>query len=194
MQSLCTLRDHCRQWPRNTRYQADATPYLGRTYMRRPLSRTFFGRVQKILRGEGDSAALMTRQTPTAGWSRWSSPVAARGAPKAQGLMNGSTQLIMRPCLLSHVHHLVFACGSESKAGAHCERTTSRRTNLYPVGSAPYQAPSCVAARAKGSKEDGTNLHTRRVSAKSGHGHASTLDRGIAPTRLRCCLLILVRP
>src|SRR6266480_1090514 len=72
---------------------------------------------------------------------------------------------------------------SESKAGAHCARTTSRRTNLYPVGSAPYQAPSCVAARAKGSKEDGTILHTRRVSAKSGHGHASTLDRGIAPTR-----------
>ena len=31
MQSLCTLRDHRRQWPRNTRYQADATPYLGRT-------------------------------------------------------------------------------------------------------------------------------------------------------------------
>ena len=31
MQSLCTLRNHCRQWPRNTRYQADATPYLGRT-------------------------------------------------------------------------------------------------------------------------------------------------------------------
>jgi len=28
---LCTLRDHCRQGPRNTRYQADATPYLGRT-------------------------------------------------------------------------------------------------------------------------------------------------------------------
>ena len=39
VQSLCTLRDHCRQWPRNTRYQADATPYLGRTHMRRPLSR-----------------------------------------------------------------------------------------------------------------------------------------------------------
>ena len=32
MQSLCTLRDRCRQRPRNTRYQADATPYLGRTY------------------------------------------------------------------------------------------------------------------------------------------------------------------
>src|ERR1700716_3974493 len=31
MQSLCTLRHHCRQWPRNTRYQAGATPYLGRT-------------------------------------------------------------------------------------------------------------------------------------------------------------------
>src|ERR1700756_1033074 len=31
MQSLCTLRSHCRQWPRNTRYQAGATPYLGRT-------------------------------------------------------------------------------------------------------------------------------------------------------------------
>src|SRR5438477_6322402 len=32
MQSLCTLRNHCRQWPRNTRYQADVTPYLGRTF------------------------------------------------------------------------------------------------------------------------------------------------------------------
>jgi hypothetical protein len=31
MQLLCTLRDHCCQWPRNTRYQADATPYLDRT-------------------------------------------------------------------------------------------------------------------------------------------------------------------
>src|SRR5215467_2430372 len=31
MQSLCTLRHHCRQWPRNTHYQAGATPYLGRT-------------------------------------------------------------------------------------------------------------------------------------------------------------------
>src|SRR5262245_20733134 len=32
MQSLCMLRNHCHQWPRNTRYQADATPYLGRTF------------------------------------------------------------------------------------------------------------------------------------------------------------------
>src|SRR6516162_6189839 len=32
MQSLCTLRNHCRQWPRNTRYQADAIPYLDRTF------------------------------------------------------------------------------------------------------------------------------------------------------------------
>src|SRR6516162_3227468 len=32
MQLLCTLRNHCRQWPRNTRYQADATPYWGRTF------------------------------------------------------------------------------------------------------------------------------------------------------------------
>src|SRR2546427_2333718 len=31
MQSLCTLRNHRRQWPRNTRYQAGAAPYLGRT-------------------------------------------------------------------------------------------------------------------------------------------------------------------
>jgi hypothetical protein len=27
-----SFRTHCRQWPRNTRYQADATPYLGRTF------------------------------------------------------------------------------------------------------------------------------------------------------------------
>jgi hypothetical protein len=32
MQLLCTLRDRCRKRPRNTRYQADANPYLGRTY------------------------------------------------------------------------------------------------------------------------------------------------------------------
>ena len=32
MQLLCTLRNHCCQWPRNTRYQADAAPYLGRTF------------------------------------------------------------------------------------------------------------------------------------------------------------------
>jgi hypothetical protein len=32
MQSLCTLRSHCHHWLRNTRYQADATPYLGRTF------------------------------------------------------------------------------------------------------------------------------------------------------------------
>jgi hypothetical protein len=31
MQLLCTLRDRCRQRPRNTRYQAGATPYSGRT-------------------------------------------------------------------------------------------------------------------------------------------------------------------
>jgi len=31
MQSLCTLRNRCHQRSRNTRYQADATPYLGRT-------------------------------------------------------------------------------------------------------------------------------------------------------------------
>jgi hypothetical protein len=30
MQSLCTLRNPCCQWPRNTRYQAGATPYLSR--------------------------------------------------------------------------------------------------------------------------------------------------------------------
>jgi hypothetical protein len=28
---LCTLRDHCRQGSRNTRYQAGAAPYLGRS-------------------------------------------------------------------------------------------------------------------------------------------------------------------
>src|SRR5262245_52797252 len=31
MQSLCTFRNRCRQRSRNTRYQADATPYLSRT-------------------------------------------------------------------------------------------------------------------------------------------------------------------
>jgi hypothetical protein len=29
---LCTLRNRCRQQPRNTRYQAGATPYLSRTF------------------------------------------------------------------------------------------------------------------------------------------------------------------
>src|SRR5712671_7241725 len=31
MQSLCTLRNQCRHWSRNTRYQTGAAPYLGRT-------------------------------------------------------------------------------------------------------------------------------------------------------------------
>ena len=31
MQSLCTLHDHCRQGSCNTRYQAGAAPYLGRS-------------------------------------------------------------------------------------------------------------------------------------------------------------------
>ena len=31
MQSLCTLRDHCRQRSRNTRYRAGAAPYSGRS-------------------------------------------------------------------------------------------------------------------------------------------------------------------
>ncbi len=30
-QLLCTLRDHCRQGSRNTRYKAGAAPYLGRS-------------------------------------------------------------------------------------------------------------------------------------------------------------------
>ena len=34
MQSLCTLRVHCRQWPRNTHYQAGATPTLGPDFHR----------------------------------------------------------------------------------------------------------------------------------------------------------------
>src|SRR5437764_9420392 len=42
---------------------------------------------------------------------RWSSPVAVRGAPKAQGLMNGSVPADHETVSLSHVCHLVFACG-----------------------------------------------------------------------------------
>src|SRR5215475_684879 len=40
MQLLCTLRDHCRQWPRNTRYQAGRYPLLGPDFHR--LDRTSF--------------------------------------------------------------------------------------------------------------------------------------------------------
>jgi hypothetical protein len=34
MQLLCTLRTHCRQWPRNTRYQAGRYPLLGPDFHR----------------------------------------------------------------------------------------------------------------------------------------------------------------
>src|SRR5438552_733906 len=57
----------------------------GRTYMRRPLSRTFFGLAKKVLRGDGDSAALMARQTPPAGRSRWSSPVSRSRCAEGAG-------------------------------------------------------------------------------------------------------------
>jgi hypothetical protein len=40
MQSLCTLRSHCRQKPRNTRYQAGRYPLLGPDLHR--LDRTSF--------------------------------------------------------------------------------------------------------------------------------------------------------
>src|ERR1700757_707829 len=40
MQLLCTLRVHCRQWPRNTRYQAGRYPLLGPDFHR--LDRTSF--------------------------------------------------------------------------------------------------------------------------------------------------------
>ena len=74
VQSLCTLRNHCHQWPRNTRYQADATPYLGRTHMRRPVSRRRFGGP-----GERDSGLARSIQAAPShrmpslgnGWSAW---------------------------------------------------------------------------------------------------------------------------
>src|SRR3974377_1769193 len=34
MQSLCTLRNRCRPWPRNTRYQAGCYPLLGPDFHR----------------------------------------------------------------------------------------------------------------------------------------------------------------
>jgi hypothetical protein len=55
----------------------------------------------------GDLAALATRQcgiedtaTPSPSWRRWSSPEAACGAPKAQGLRNVASSVIIRLGLL----------------------------------------------------------------------------------------------
>jgi hypothetical protein len=74
-----------------------ARPYLGRTYMRRPLSRCFFLDVA--------CAAKMTWRLLLLGRRCLSSPVAACGAPKAQGLMNvsypGDHSIMLRPALRS---------------------------------------------------------------------------------------------
>jgi len=67
MQSLCTLRVHCRQWPRNTHYQG-ATPYLGRTSTSRIASawgwRTRIGgtRLVHLWNGVGDVEQLAARR------------------------------------------------------------------------------------------------------------------------------------
>src|SRR5215472_17413959 len=71
MQSLCTLRVHCRQWPRNTYCQAGATPYLGRTFTGwiAPACGWRTHSITSLARGRNDSGIVkpsvlaVTRQT-----------------------------------------------------------------------------------------------------------------------------------
>src|SRR5260370_18793288 len=64
-------------------------------------------------------------------------------------------------------------------------RTMQDRTNLYPVGFAPVPSSLVRCCEGKGLQGDGTNLDPRRVSAKPAHGHPSTLDSCVPPTRFR---------
>src|SRR3984893_12761000 len=123
----------------------------------------------------------MTRQTLATGQDRSASPKAACGAPKAQGLMNGPARSIMRSCRLSHTVPRVCWHRSGIQGGAHAYVRFLIAQTYIRSGFSPYQAPSCVFARAKGLQGDGTNLDPRRVSAKPAHGHTSTLDSCIPP-------------
>src|SRR5947209_1058570 len=69
------------------------------------------------------------------------------------------------------------------------QRTSDVATISYPVGSCPYQGPSCVLARAKGSKEDGTNL-TLGISQPS----PATVTHPPWIVVFPLCLLHLLRP
>ena len=123
----------------------------------------------------------MTRQTLATGQDRSSSPKAACGAPKAQGLMNGPARSIMRSCRLSHTVPRVCWHRSGIQGGAHCARAIPHRTNLYPVGVFPVPSSLMRVREGEGLQGDGTNLEPRRISAKPAHGHTSTLDSCIPP-------------
>src|SRR5437868_13239134 len=57
MQSLCTLRNHCRQWPRNTRYQAGRYPLLGPDFHRLDRTSLRLAHLFDHLVGEREQAA-----------------------------------------------------------------------------------------------------------------------------------------
>src|SRR3984893_2334071 len=132
-----------------------------RAYMRRPLSRTFWTPSKKVLEpgGCGNSAALMTRQTLATGQDRYSSPKAACGAPRAQGLMNGPARSIMRSCRLSHTVPRVCWHRKGIQGGAHAHVRFHIAQTYIRSGIPLYQAPSCVFARVKGSKGMGPILN-----------------------------------
>jgi hypothetical protein len=51
----------------------------------------------------------------------------------------------------------------------------SPHSNLYPVGTSPYQDPSCSSARAQGSKGGWDPSTERHVAASRRTGHTSHL-------------------
>ena len=105
MQSLCTLRNHRRQWLRNTRYQADATPYLGRT---------FTGWI-----------------TPAFGWRTHSITSSAR-ARRLSGIVRSSAFAVLRLIVSSY---LVGACTGRSAGLPPRRTWSLRRNSwVRPVG------------------------------------------------------------
>ena len=97
--------------------------------------------------------------------------------------MNGPARSIMRSCRLSHTVPRVCWHRSGIQGGAHAHvqfliAQTYIRSGFFPVPSSLMRV-----REGEGLQGDGTNLEPRRISAKPGNGHTSTLDSGISPAR-----------
>src|SRR2546429_4485246 len=119
MQSLRTLRNHCRQWPRNTRYQAGRYPLLGPDFHR--LDRTSFAwRTHSITSSAPD--ILMIRRCTLEGRGRCSMSAFVR--THWPGLSRRSPRRTFNQC-----HRQVDAAGKDIAM-------LTRRTTLFASAAA----------------------------------------------------------
>ena len=97
--------------------------------------------------------------------------------------MNGPARSIMRSCRLSHTVPRVCWHRSGIQGGAPLRTCDSSSHKLISGRVCPVPSSLMRGCEGEGLQGDGTNLEPRRISAKPGNGHTSTLDSGISPAR-----------